>query len=79
MNLANKQSADTDAKLNEVRVAVADLPDLDFEQRKRVEDICVSYWLKTHLTPGYKNIAHMVRTTKPTPTGHKALPAGWGR
>ena len=79
MNTATKQLTSTQAKLAEIRVAVSDLPDLNFEQRKRVEDICVAHWLKTHLEPGYKNVAHMVRTTKPTPTEHKGFPAGWGR
>jgi len=41
-----------------------------------VFQIAKTFKFKTHLEPGYENIAHMVRTTKPTPTGHKAFSKG---
>lgn len=60
----------------DVRVAVDNLLNLDADQAKRVFDIARAFALKTHLVLGYENIANLVRTSKPTPTGHNAFPKG---
>ena len=76
MNIAQTQLKNTAQIEADVRVAVGNLLNLDAEQEKRVFDISLAYALKTHRVPCYENIAHLVRTTKPTPTGHNALPKG---
>jgi hypothetical protein len=76
MNLVQEQMEKTNAMESDVRAKVAALPNLTDEQRECVFQIAKTFKFKTHLEPGYANIAHMVRTTKPTPTGHKAFSKG---